>query len=109
MDSMAGTHLVPPAFALPPNQQPVPYAPEIRGWLEEYEEKFGPRATSTMTTEQVPLAWTCGEARVIDVTQLIGTTNKNDWPASPQITVHHIQTFEKTHGETRGGAVVENR
>jgi kynurenine formamidase len=106
MDSMAGTHLVPPAFALPPNGQPVQYAPEIRGWLEEYERKYGPRGTSSMTTEQVPLAWTCGEARVIDVTQLVGTTKASSWPVSPEITVEDLEAFEKAHGDLKQGDVV---
>jgi kynurenine formamidase len=106
MDSMAGTHLVPPAFALPPDGQRVQYAPEIRGWLEEYETQFGRRGTSSMTTEQVPLAWTCGEARVIDVTRLVGTTKAKNWPASPEITVAHIKAFEKAHGTLNKGDVV---
>ena len=106
MDSMAGTHLVPPAFALPVAGQRVQYAPEIRGWLEEYETQFGRRGTSSMTTEQVPLAWTCGEARVIDVTRLVGTTKAKSWPASPEITVAHIKAFEKAHGTLNKGDVV---
>jgi kynurenine formamidase len=106
MDSMAGTHLVPPSYALPPDDQPVQYAPEIRGWLEEYEREYGPRGSSTMTTEQVPLAWTCGEARVIDVTDLVGTTRISDWPASPEITVANIKAFEKAHGELNPRDVV---
>ena len=35
MDSMTGTHLVPPSYALPADEHPVAYAPEIRGWLDE--------------------------------------------------------------------------
>jgi len=106
MDSMAGTHLVPPVFALPPAGQSVQYAPEIRGWLEEYEKTYGRRGTSSMTTELVPLDWTCGEARVIDVTGLVGTTAANSWPASPEITVAHIEAFEKSHGDLKQGDVV---
>ena len=56
MDAMAGTHLVPPAFALPaPETRNRAYAPEVRGWLAEYEKKYGPRGTSDVTTEKVPL------------------------------------------------------
>ena len=40
-----------------------------------------------MTTEQVPIDWTCGEARVIDVRSLVGSTKQASWPASPEITV----------------------
>ncbi|MDA1051592.1 MAG: cyclase family protein [Planctomycetota bacterium] len=106
MDSMAGTHLVPPSFALPPEGKAVQYAPQVRGWLEEYEGKYGERGTSSMTTEQVPLSWTCGEARVIDVTALVGTTDKRSWPASPEITVAHLKADEQKHGELRAGDVV---
>ena len=106
MDSMAGTNLVPPAYALPPTKKPVQYAPEIRGWLEEYEQNYGKRGTSSMTTEQVPLAWTFGEARVIDVTELVGTTKLRNWPASPEVTVAHIKAFEATQGDLKTGDVV---
>jgi kynurenine formamidase len=106
MDSMAGTHLVPPSFALPPPGNPVQYSPEIRGWLEEYEKKYGQRGTSSMTTEQVPLAWTCGEARVVDVTKLVGTTRVGDWPASPEITSDILAAYEKSHGAFKKGEIV---
>lgn len=106
MDAMAGTHLVPPAFALPADDAPVPYAPEVRGWLEEYEKKYGKRGTSRRTTEQVPIEWTCGETRVVDVRSLVGSTKAADWPASPEITVAHLQGHEQQHGELRPGDVV---
>jgi kynurenine formamidase len=106
MDSMAGTNLVPPSFSLPPPGTQVAYAPEVRGWLAEYEQKFGPRGVSSMTTEQVPIDWTCGDARVIDVTSLVGSTKKDSWPASPEITPAHIEVFEKKHGVLRPGEIV---
>lgn len=106
MDSMAGTHLVPPAYALPPDETPVAYAPEVRGWLAEYEEKYGRRGTSSRTTEQVPIEWTCGPARVIDVRNLVGTTDKKSWPASPEITPEQIQADEREHGPLKPGDVV---
>lgn len=106
LDSMAGTHLVPPSYVLPADGQPVPYAPEVRGWLDEYERRFGRRGWSTMTTEQVPIEWTCGEARVIDVRSLVGSTRPENWPASPEITVAHIQAFEKAAGPLRPRDVV---
>jgi len=106
MDAMAGTHLVPPAFALPADESPVAYAPEVRGWLEEYEKKYGKRGTSRRTTEQVPIEWTCGETRVVDVRSLVGSTKAADWPASPEITVEHLQGYERQHGELRPGDVV---
>lgn len=106
MDSMAGTHLVPPGFALPAEDRPIAYAPEIRGWLEEYEKKYGKRGVSPMTTEQVPISWTCGEARVIDVRSLVGTTKSNEWPRSPEITVAQIKAYEAANGNLRPGDVV---
>ncbi len=106
MDAMAATHLVPPAFALPPVGERPSYAAEVRGWLEDYESKFGPRGTSSMTTEQVPISWTCGPARVIDVTSLVGSTDKETWPTSPKITPRHIQAYEAQHGQLHAGDIV---
>jgi kynurenine formamidase len=106
MDSMAGTHLVPPSFALPPDGTRVEYAPTVRGWLDEYEKKYGPRGTSSRTAEQVPIDWTCGPVRVIDVRPLVGNTSEKEWPASPEITPAHIQSFETDHGSLTAGEVV---
>jgi kynurenine formamidase len=106
MDSMAGTHMVPPSYALPPNDMPVAYAPEVRGWLREYEQTYGKRGSSTLTTEQIPLEWTCGPARVIDVRKLVGTTRRTDWPASPEITPAHIGKFEESEGKLSPGDIV---
>lgn len=106
MDAMAGTHLVPPSFALPSSPQAVQYTPEVRGWLQEYEQQYGPRGISTMTTEQVPIEWTCGPARVVDVRSLIGSSKDHQWPASPEITIGHLQEFEAKHGGLRTGDIV---
>ncbi len=106
MDSMAGTHLVPPSYALPPAGERPAYEPRVRGWLEEYEKRFGPRGTSSMTTEKVPLDWTSGTVRVIDARPLVGSTKSESWPASPEITVAHLQAFEKEHGTLNSGEVV---
>ncbi len=106
MDAMAGTHLVPPAYSLPDTDEPVGYEPEVRGWLEQYEKKYGKRGSSKMTTEKVPLDWTSGEARVIDVRTLVGKTKQQDWPASPEITVEHIQNYERSTRKLRIGDVV---
>lgn len=106
MDSMAGTHLVPPAYALPPDGEKPTYSPEVRGWLEEYEKKYGPRGTSAMTTEQVPLSWTCGRVCVIDVRSLVGMTDQKSWPLSPEITPKLIQLAERQRGDLQPGDVV---
>lgn len=106
-DSHAGTHLVPPAYALPrPGFDNQRYAPEVRQWLAEYEKKYGPRGTSDVTAEKVPIAQTCGRARVIDVTHLVGTTDKKNWPASPEITPEHIRQYEAARGPLVPGDVV---
>jgi kynurenine formamidase len=59
-----------------------------------------------MTSEQVPLEWTCGPLRVIDVRQLVGSTQPRTWPASPEITPAVIQADEKAHGDLKPGDVV---
>ena len=69
LDGQAGTHLVPPAYTLPPSGfDNATYSPEVKTWLAEYEAKYGRRGTSDVTTDKVPIFQTCGPARVIDVT-----------------------------------------
>ena len=106
-DSHAGTHLVPPSYALP--AEPLPknaYAPEDRIVLEEYEKEFGARGVSDVTTEKVPLSQTCGWARVIDTRRLVGSTQRGDWPASPVITVDFVKQYEQQHGGLMPGEIV---
>ncbi len=106
-DSHAGTHLVPPAYALPrPGFDNATYSPEVQGWLMEYEKHYGPRGTSDVTTEKVPVGQTCGPARVIDVKHLVGRSRKDQWPASPEITKADLQKHEKESGEFKPGDVV---
>ena len=106
MDAMAGTHLVPPAYALPPAGSYPEYAPQVRVWLQEFEKRFGPIGTSDMTAEKVPLEWTCGELRIIDVRSLVGSTRPADWPASPEITPQHVQAYERENGPLKPGEIV---
>ncbi|MFM8570951.1 MAG: cyclase family protein [Pirellula sp.] len=106
MDAMAGTHLVPPSYALPSSTSVTKDSPEVRVWLDEYEKRFGKRATSDLTTESVPIEWTCGEVRVLDVRSLAGTTDRANWPASPEITPAIIQQYEKENGELKPGQIV---
>jgi kynurenine formamidase len=106
LDSHSGTHLVPPAHALPlAGFDDDTYPAEVRAWLAAFEKKYGPRGTSDVTTEKVPLEQTCGLARVIDVTRLIGTTGPKDWPASPEITPAIIKSYEAKHGSLLPGDV----
>ena len=87
MDSHVGTHLVPPAYSLPfdgfNNRH---YTSKVQEWLEDYEQRFGPRGTSDVTTDRVPISQTCGPACIIDVNHLVGNTDTKSWPASPEIT-----------------------
>ncbi|OAI52910.1 hypothetical protein AYO44_04480 [Planctomycetaceae bacterium SCGC AG-212-F19] len=107
LDSHAGTHLVPPAYALPAaGFDNSTYPPEVRGWLSEYEQRYGPRGASEITTEKVPIDQTCGPARVIDVRHRRGTIPKEQWPASPEIAEADIKQFEKQNGEIKPGDVV---
>jgi kynurenine formamidase len=107
LDSHTGTHLVPPAYALPrAGFDNLTYAAEVREWLAAYESRYGPRGTSDLTTDRVPIAQTCGPARVISVKHLLGTTSAKDWPASPEITPGDIQKDEAQHGELKPGEVV---
>jgi kynurenine formamidase len=107
LDSNAGTHLVPPAYALPPpgfdNRN---YSSEVQQWLADYESKYGLRGTSDVTAEKVALEQTCGRARVVNVKALVGTTNEKQWPASPEITVGAIRDFEQRDGELKAGEIV---
>src|SRR5262249_21245246 len=109
-DSHAGTHLVPPAYALPrPGFDNNDYAPEVRKWLKEYEKKYGPRPTSDVTTENVPIAQTCVPARVIDVKHLLGRAPervREGKPSSPEISPEQIRAYEKREGDLRPGDVV---
>ena len=92
MDSHSGTHLVPPSYALP--SEPFDshqYSPEVQQWLAAYEKRYGPRGTSNVTADKVPLSQTCGWVRLIDVRYLAGKTDRKSWPQSPEITVEDIQ------------------
>lgn len=107
MDSHTGTHLVPPAYALPrPGFDPRRYAPEVQQWLAEYEKAYGPRGFSDVTAEKVPLAQTCGRARVIDVQHRVGSTDRASWPASPAITVADVTKYEQQKGPLQPGEIV---
>ncbi|MFZ4082545.1 MAG: cyclase family protein [Pirellula sp.] len=106
MDSMAGTHLVPPSYALSGTDSVTRDSPEVRVWLDEYEKKFGKRGSSDLTAESVPIEWTCGNVRVLDVRPLIGTMDRSLWPASPEITASWIEQYEKNNGALQAGEVV---
>jgi len=107
LDANTGTHLVPPAYALPPEGfENRTYSKEVQGWLAEYEAKYGRRGTSDITADKVPLAQTCGRSRVVDVTHLVGSTSEKSWPASPEIKVDDLQKYEKREGDFKTGDIV---
>ena len=106
MDATAGTHLISPSFALPAPGTTVEYSPEVRGWLQDYEATFGARGFSDRTTEKVPLDWTCGDTRIVDVRSLAGSLPASDQPRSPEITVAHLQADEAKHGKFQAGQIV---
>ena len=106
MDATAGTHLITPSFALPAPGTTVEYSPEVRGWLQDYEATYGARGFSDRTTEKVPLDWTCGDTRIVDVRSLAGSLPASDQPRSPEITVAHLQADEAKHGKFQAGQIV---
>lgn len=106
-DSQVGTHVVTPAFTLPPpGFDAEQFAPEIRELRAEFEKKHGPLGHSTDTIDKLPLNRMIGAARVIDVTSLRGTIAEKARPASPVITAQHVLDHEKAHGPIAAGEIV---
>jgi kynurenine formamidase len=107
MDSRTGTHVTPPAhYGPPPGFDFARYDEQTRGWLDEFQQKYEPLKTTDMTSDKVPIHYFMGPARVIDVQNLAGTTNRSDWPASPKITVDAVQAYERETGDIKAGEVV---
>jgi kynurenine formamidase len=91
LDGQAGTHVVLPSYSLPPpGFNNARYSADVQAVLKKYEAEYGPRGFSQMTLDQAPLAQMMGEAHVVDVRSLIGSTKSDSWPASPQITVELV-------------------
>ena len=72
----------------------------------DYEREHGRRGFSQVTTEQVPLSQTCGWARVIDVSEFVGTTSHDTWPRSPLVPLEAVRSFERKQGAIQPGDVV---
>ena len=107
MDSGAGTHMLTPAYALPMRRlDGSKFPPGVRDWHREFEERYGALGGSDRTAEKISLAQTCGWSRVIDVSGLVGTTDRTQWPTSPQITVEIIKRYEATTGPLRPDEIV---
>lgn len=107
LDSQVGTHVVLPSYSLPPSGfENSRYSPEIQAILKKYESTFGPRGTSSMTLEQVPLDQTVGEAHVVDVRSLVGSTKASEWPASPTITAEFLKQQDQVRPFRAGEIVI---
>lgn len=107
LDGQVGTHLVLPSYSLPPASfNSESYSEEVKPLLKKYEALYGPRGNSSLTLEGVPLEELIGEAHVIDVRKLIGTTKSSDWPASPVITLELVKQQEAQGKPIRKGEVV---
>ncbi len=107
MDSRTGTHISPPAhYGLPPGFSVADYSGEVADWAQAFEAAYGPIANTDVTSDKVPVSQMVGPARVINVQALLGTTDAASWPASPAITVDHIQAYEAAHGAIAAGEVV---
>lgn len=107
LDGQAGTHVVLPGYSLPPaGFDNGRYAADVQSILKKYEAQFGPRGNSAMTLDQAPLSQMMGEAHVVDVRGLAGTTKSSHWPASPEITVEVLKQHEATRSFLPGEVVI---
>jgi len=106
-DGQAGTHVVLPSYSLPPDGfSPDRYDEPTRELLDRYEATHGRRGTSNMSLADAPLSAMMGEAHVIDVRGLMGNTQSDQWPRSPQITAEFLRQHEADHRPIRPGEVV---
>lgn len=106
-DGQVGTHVVLPSFSLPSEGfDAARYDDTTRAALTRYEARYGRRGHSDLTLERAPLATLMGEARVIDVRSLVGSTPPTDQPRSPAISVNLIQQYEQSTRPLAAGDVV---
>lgn len=104
LDVHSGTHLVPPAYAIPtPGFDRDDYDKATRQLLDKFEDKYGHIGSSEATADKVPLGDLLGPAHVIDVTRLVGTASPGK---SPAITKDLIRKHENTHGDIEPGNIV---
>ncbi len=107
LDGQAGTHVVLPSYSLPPTGfDNSRYSADVQAVLKKYEAKFGPRGHSAMTLDQAPLSQMLGEAHVVDVRKLVGSTKPADWPASPVITLEYLQQHDASRPFRSGEVVI---
>jgi kynurenine formamidase len=109
IDSHTGTHYDSPQHFIPPpgfdNDTYTPFAKEM---LAQYEAKYGPRATTEINNDKVPVNQMVGPLRVVDVTHLVGTVPKDQWLTygGPDITVADVQKHEAKYGPIKAGDIV---
>jgi kynurenine formamidase len=107
LDGQAGTHVVLPSYSLPPpGFESSQFTKEVQAQRAKFESQFGKLGSSSLTIDTMPLEQTLGEAHVIDVRKLIGTTKSSDWPASPQITLDLVKQHEATRSIHAGEVVI---
>ena len=106
LDTHTGTHLVPPAYALPREGfDDRTYSPEVQEWLAEYsrntaggyERHHGREGPARPDLRSGPRDRRQASCRLDD---------PRTWPASPEITITDIEKHEKAHGELKAGDVV---
>jgi len=107
IDSHCATHYDSPQHFIPPpgfdNDTYTPFAKEV---LAEFEAKYGPRATTPICNDKVPITWFVGPLKVVDVTHTMGKIPKSEWPAGPNITVDDVKMHESKYGPIKAGDVV---
>ena len=109
VDSHTGTHYDSPQHFIPPpgfdNDTYTPWTKEV---LAEYEAKYGPRATSSINNDKVPVTQMVGPLKVVDVTHLVGSVPKAEWAThgGPDITVADVQKHEAKYGPIKPGDMV---
>jgi kynurenine formamidase len=104
LDAHTGTHLVPPAYAVPqPGFDRERYDQTTRRALRRFEDDFGDLGTTEVTADRADIGSLVGNARIIDVTHLLG---KSALGKSPAIRVEHIERSEEAHGRIREGDIV---
>ena len=107
MDAHTGTHVDPPAhYGPPPGFDEAAFGETTRAALRDFEAAHGALKRTERTTDRIPLHWFMGPARVINVQHRVGTTSREDWPASPVITVEDVRRHEDLYGDIEDGEVV---
>ncbi|MDB5348247.1 MAG: hypothetical protein JWP89_6624 [Schlesneria sp.] len=107
LDSQVGTHVVMPSYSLPPvGFDNSHYSADVQAVLKKYEAKYGVRGNSSMTLEKAPLDQMVGEAHVVDVRKLVGSTKSSAWPASPVITADFLKQQDQARPFRSGEVVI---